>query len=80
MAVPGTGSSTVHYRQEALLPADYYCRRLLWHDAVGTHGADALCLPGDAGTAVSDCVVLEDSEQCNSAICAGMHRKSVDKT
>ena len=62
MAVSGTGSSTVHYRQEALLCAACHRGRLLRHDAAGTYGADALCLPGDAGTAVSAGTVMEDIE------------------
>ena len=39
--------------EKAILSATGGDRRILWDDAVRPHGADAICLSGDAGTAVS---------------------------
>ena len=47
------GGDTCDHGQKAILSATGGDRRILWDDAVRPHGADAICLSGDAGTAVS---------------------------
>ena len=53
VAVSGAGGDTCDRGQKAILSATGGDRRILWDDAVRPHGADAICLSGDAGTAVS---------------------------
>ena len=53
VAVSGAGGEPCDRGQKALLSATGGDRRILWDDAVRPHGADAICLSGDAGTAVS---------------------------